>query len=214
MARVIQLDTDEHQTVQALLPWYVNGTLDDTEAARVHSHLAECARCQADAAWQQRLRPPALVTDDLVAPADVNRDWALLARRLPVARPAPARRAQALLGKWLAARWFPLAVGVQGVLVLALSFAWFWAPPREEPFRALGAAPPTLSANVLVVFRPSVSEADIRRVLRANRAQLVGGPTATDAYLLNVNPLSRDKLDRLRGDTAVLRVESLEGDPR
>lgn len=214
MARVIQLDTDEHQAVQALLPWYVNGTLDEAELDRVRNHLTQCARCQADAAWQERLRPPALVADDLVVPSDVNRDWALLARRLAIPKPAPARRAHALLSKWLAARWFPLAVGVQGVLVLALTFAWLWAPPREEPFHALGAAPPVLTANVLVVFRPSVSEADIRRVLRANHAQLVGGPTATDAYLLRMNALSRDVLDRLRGDAAVLRVESLEGDPR
>jgi len=213
MARVIQLDTNEHQAVQSLLPWYVNSTLDESELALVKAHLSQCARCQADVVWQERLRAPALHADDLVMHADVDRSWAQLSRRLAVGKPARRTRPHELLMKWLATRWFPLTVAAQGALVLVLAFAWLGAP-REEPFRALGTATPAVTANVLVVFRPSVSEAEIRRVLRASHAQLVGGPTVTDAYLLHMNSLSRGEVDRLRRDAAVLRVESLEGDPR
>ena len=213
MARVIQLDTDEHQAVQSLLPWYVNGTLDEDELALVKGHVSRCTRCQADVAWQERLRAPDLSADDLAMHADVDRAWAQLSRRLAIGKPARRPRPHALPMKWLASRWFPLTVATQGALVLVLAFAWLGAP-REDPFRALGAAPTALTANVLVVFRPSVSEAQIRRVLRASHAQLVGGPTVTDAYLLHMNSLSPGELDRLRHDAAVLRAESLEGDPR
>jgi hypothetical protein len=55
-ARILEIDTQEHRRVQALLPWHVNGTLDQAEAARVEAHIDSCARCQADAALQRRLR--------------------------------------------------------------------------------------------------------------------------------------------------------------
>lgn len=211
MARIIQLGTDEHQAVQSLLPWYVNGSLEPVEAARVQDHLAECARCQADVAWQQRLRASS-PADEPISNGDVDRHWAALSRRLASAGTAPRRPNAA--ASWFGARWLPLAVGIQAAVVLALALAWLVAPQRDEPFRALGAAPGAVTANVLVVFRPTATEADIRRVLRANRAQLVGGPSVTDAYLLHLSALSHEALSRLRADSTVLRVESLEGETR
>lgn len=212
MARVFQLDTDEHQGVQSLLPWYINGTLQDVELARVRSHLAQCALCQADAAWQDELRS-CLPAAEPVSNADADRHWAALSQRLG-ATDARASRPASAVTNWLRSRWLPFAIGMQGVIVAALAFVWLAAPPRDDAFRALGAAPNAVSANVLVVFRPTATESDIRRVLRANRAQLVGGPTVTDAYLLHLSALSAESLSRLRADGTVLRVESLEGDPR
>lgn len=213
MARVIQLDTDEHQAVQALLPWYVNGTLQHEELALVQGHLAQCPRCQADAAWQDGLRA-SLPAAQPAARADVDRQWAALSQRLAAARPPAPRWQQALIA-WIRARWMPLALGLQSVtLVTALTLAWWAAPPSEELYRALGAAPNAPAANALVVFRSTATEADIRHALRANRAQIVGGPTVTNAYLLHLSALSTEALSRLRTDRAVLRVESLEGDAR
>jgi anti-sigma factor RsiW len=213
MARVFQLDTEEHQAAQALLPWYVNGTLPDEELALVQGHLAQCPRCQADAVWQDALRsdPPATRP---AAPAEVDRQWLALSQRLEAARP-PARRRPQVLSDWLRARWMPLALGLQGVtLVAALTITGWAVAPRDDLYRGLGAAPNAPSANALVVFRSTASEADIRKALRANRAQLVGGPTATDAYLLHLSPLSAEAMSRLRADRAVLRVESLESETR
>lgn len=212
MARVIQLDTDEHQAVQSLLPWYVNGTLPGEELALVQSHLAHCQRCQADAAWQQALR--ASLPDAEPAGSEVDRQWTALSQRLAAHRPKVPRWPQ-VLGDWLRSRWVALALGLQGVtMVAALTLAWWVAAPRDD-YRALGNGPNGgPAANALVVFRPTASEADIRNALRANRAQLVGGPTATDAYLLHLSPLSAQALSRLRADGAVLRVESLESGTR
>jgi hypothetical protein len=207
MARVIHLDTDEHQAVQALLPWYVNGTLEAAEVARVQTHLAKCARCQADAEWENSVRAAAASEGD-ASDADVDRHWAALRRSLePSGSKPPARQGA---GNWLRARWLPLAIGLQAVVVMMLAVNWWVAPQRDEPYRALGAAP-AVTANVLVVFRPTATETDIRRALRIHHAQLVGGPTGTDAYLLHLSSLSPQVLSRLRADETVLRVESLEG---
>ena len=45
----------EHQDISALLPWYVNGSLDEGERQRVDAHLIECAGCREDWAQEQRV---------------------------------------------------------------------------------------------------------------------------------------------------------------
>lgn len=209
-ARILPLDTDEHRAAQALLPWYVNGTLEPTERVQLRAHLADCPRCQADAAWQVRLRQ---VPSNLEAgvSSDVDRHWTAMRRRL-LTKENDGPHKQRFGTLWQPTTWLQLAVGIQGVVLLALAIAWFGAPWRDEPFRALGAAPNAATANAVVVFRPDATEAQIRLALRASGARLVGGPTVTDAYLLQLPSLRPEFLSRLRAERAVVRVESLEAE--
>jgi hypothetical protein len=81
-ARVFQLHTGEHDAVQGILPWFVNGTLDASQAQRVRDHLADCVQCRADLAWQQRLRAAAPHEAPSGAAHVADRQWAALARRI------------------------------------------------------------------------------------------------------------------------------------
>jgi anti-sigma factor RsiW len=205
-ATILPLASDEHQAVQELLPWYVNGTLGSAEDARVQAHLAHCPRCQGDAAWQARLRQAP--TAGPAEPGAVDRDWAALRRRLQSqGGHAPGHRSPT--PRWLPTNGLRLATGALAVTGLALALAWLRPAPHDETYHALGAAPNSMAANALVVFRPDATEAQIRLALRANGARLVGGPTVTDAYLLQLPP---GALARLRTDAAVARVESLEAE--
>jgi anti-sigma factor RsiW len=204
-ARVLHLDSDEHGAVQAVLPWYANGTLEAAERAQVEAHLGECARCAADLEFQRQLR----ATPPEAAPGDPERGWQALRARLE----APAEAAPRRLGSD-APRWWPFALGLQAAFVLALVVATAWLfVPRQEPYRTLGATTGPAAANALVVFRPEATEAEIRSALRAADAHLVGGPTVTDAYLLRLAAPDAAALARLRAAPAVARVESLEGEP-
>ena len=206
-ARVLHLDSDEHGAVQAVLPWYANGTLDAAERAEVEAHLGDCPRCRADLEFQRQLRATPMAE---ALPGEVDRGWLALRARLdaPTAgtgRPVPPRERRS------APRWWPLALGLQAafVAVLMLAGAWLFLP-RPDAYRTLGAAAPAQAANALVVFRPEATEAEMRRALRAADARVVGGPTVTDAYLLHLPAAS---LARLRAEAVVARVESLEGGP-
>lgn len=42
------INTDEHDTVLALLPWEANGTLASDQRPRVAAHLAHCASCRGE----------------------------------------------------------------------------------------------------------------------------------------------------------------------
>ncbi|MFI4928658.1 MAG: zf-HC2 domain-containing protein [Burkholderiales bacterium] len=214
--RVVQFG-DVHQRVQALLPWYVGASLGAEERASVDAHLAECARCQAELAWERRLH---LADDCADVPGDVERDLALLRQRI-VERAAPAQprgAATRLLRSWRQGpAWMRWAVLGQCAVVAVLGLSLLLVAPSPEPrYRALGARATAPAAagggNLIVRFRPDAAEQDMRRVLRDSQARLVYGPTTTDAYLLAV-PADRVKaaVTRLRGERVVLLVEALDG---
>ena len=207
-ARIVHLGGDEHQAAQVLLPWFVNGTLDAAEAARVGEHVAQCSACQADVAVQTQWR--AVADADAVPAGDVERGWAALRARLDAsAAPSPRRRS--------APAWWrqplPLAVAVQAAVILVMASALVALLPPAEPYRALGTAP-VVDANAIVVFRADSTQAETSAALRAAGARIVGGPTAADAYLLRLPEPAAPALARLRAERAVASAEALQGEPK
>ena len=49
--RVVPLNASEHAAIDALLPWYVNGTLRGDELGRVERHVAVCPACRREVDW-------------------------------------------------------------------------------------------------------------------------------------------------------------------
>ena len=201
--KILRLGGDEHDIVQLLLPWFDGGGLNAAEAARVTAHLGDCPRCQADIAWQRKLReasPPA------AAPGDADQGWAMLRSRLdPGAALQPVRtplRAAAPWWRWVLALQSTVIVGLAALVVMMV--------PRDDRYRTLGSPGRASDASIVVVFRPDASELQIRQALRDSDARLVDGPTVTGAYLLAAAPARHaTAIERLRQQAAVLRVESL-----
>jgi hypothetical protein len=215
-ADVLPIDSAEHQAVQLLLPWHGNAMLSASETARIDAHVAGCPRCQADLAWQARLRAAAV---DAVAaqPAPFDRRWTALRKQLEApetpSRTAPDRPARrAVSPAWSFALAAQAGLLMAFVLAVALVAAWPSLSARVEPYRGLGAAPASTTANAIVVFRADATEAQIRSALRAGDARLVGGPTASDAYLLHLRTTDQALLSTLRSQPGVVRVESLEAE--
>jgi hypothetical protein len=204
-----------HQTVQENLPWLLNGTLGGAELEAAQAHLRSCAVCQADLAGLRRLReagaPPQPQCDPERALARLLPRIELPAQP-PSAAPVPPLAelpAPALLRR--AAndpRWLRRAAFFQcGVIVL---LALLLARPGATPgaYRALGAVPDA-QAQAVVVFRPDTAERELRRIVRASGARIVGGPTVADAYVLAMPDASAASLARLRAEPAVLLAEPL-----
>ena len=214
--RVVHLGIDVHQKVQALLPWYVCASLGAEERVRVEAHIAECPRCQAELTWERKLQA---AHADIDVPGDADQGFALLRERI-VGAAAPRRRgglmARLKHGWHEGPAWMRWALVGQCVVVAALSGSLLVLLPPEQRYRALGgpaAAPGTAgSGNLIVRFRPEATEHEMRRALRDSEAQLVYGPTITDAYLLAV-PAGHETaaVARLRKESSVLLVESLDG---
>lgn len=205
---IISLHGDQHDAVNALLPWYVTDTLDAEERARIEAHLAGCQTCQADLASERRLK--ALIADS-AAEGDADRAFVRLMAEIDADPKAPPRT---IRRQWQASpAWMRWAVAAQ-LLLLVGGGVWLGAglKPRAEPqYHALAARDQPRAGNVVVVFRPDAKESEMRFALRASHARLVDGPTAADAYILEAPGASRDTaLKALRADKAVVVAEPLD----
>ncbi|MEO8924897.1 MAG: zf-HC2 domain-containing protein [Caldimonas sp.] len=222
--KIIQLDSEDHREVQALLPWYIVERLNDAERRRVEAHLADCPRCQDHVAWQRTL---CAARDEPASSIDVEQGLAAMLAKIGADERATARATAAdpapvgdpvharLPGRRpMVSTWWRWALGFQFASILGLTLLLFIPRSPDDHYRTLG-APMASSANLVVVFRPTATEEEIRQALRASEARLVGGPTVTDAYLLSAAPARRTAaLERLRSDSAVIRVDSLDAAPK
>jgi hypothetical protein len=87
--------------------------------------------------------------------------------------------------------------------------------PADGPtlYRTLGArnaAAPT-TGSLVVVFDPTTTESDLRRILRKAGVRVADGPTETNAYVLKVAAERRvEAAQALRAEPAVVLVEQLD----
>jgi len=221
MADVIRFQSDPHKLTQTLLPWYANGTLDADETAAVEAHLEGCAECQAELESER-----ALGVMIATIPSDVERGWAALRDRIegeqPRRRPSPWRATGALWRRPVPMGWAITAQAACLVLVAGVALlagpAGVASMAKLQPnplYRALGAPKTVATGNMVVIFKPTTSEQDLRGALRFSGARLVDGPTASDAYVLRVSDAGRPlALKRLRADAHVVLAEPIDGEAR
>lgn len=107
-------------------------------------------------------------------------------------------------------RWVGYAAAAQiGLLLLAVAVL---QPNRQDAaYHALGAAPEPASANLMVMFRPETPEGRLRGALTSVDATIVGGPTATGAYILHVPSGARaSAVSALRRRPDILLAEPID----
>jgi anti-sigma factor RsiW len=202
---------DPHAMTQRLMPWLLSGTLPARERALAEAHLAGCAQCRADLAWERSLRG---ACSECAPGLDPD---AALGRLLP--KLAPGERPPGIRARWLGrlaandGAWLrPVAVAQLAVIAL-LAGLLFRPAGDAQLYRGLGQAQQA-QARLVVMFAPSTPEAELRRILQANQARIVDGPTATAGYVLGVpDGAVRTVLANLRAERAVTMAQplSLEG---
>jgi len=207
--RIVNLDVAVHNAMQEQMPLYLSGRLDEAAAAKLQQHLQSCALCQEELEWQRKLRS---ASPPLDAELDMERALARLAPRLDE-QPAASGKRQALPWWRKAAanepRWMRWAMAAQCVVIAGLALLLVRPAPPHYELLGAAAAP---QANLVVLFQPGTRESEMRGILQANSARLVGGPTATDAYLLAVPGDKRDEiLQRLRTEASIKLAEPLGG---
>ena len=196
-----------HDEAEELLPWYATGRLDERDRTRVEAHLSDCSQCRQQLSVERRL-----IEEFRAMTPEVESAWARLRARIdapvPVRprRPSPFVEAWALLSRPAVAGFAAAQLAfviVAGGVLLSLS---------KPAYHALGSASPPAAANVIVMFRADATEEEVRDVLKATGATIVGGPTAADAYLLHVAPQHRPAaLAKLQSNDNVSMAEPVDG---
>jgi anti-sigma-K factor RskA len=178
--------------VEAMLPWYANGTLGRRAAARVEAELTRDG---------ELARHYDLVREELAETIHLNESLgtpsarpgnrlaaALAAETVMVAKKGSAHAPWRRLGDWLselsprALKWSAtvavLALVLQVGLIAELSSVY-----TSQSVEDAGAVKGT---KALVTFMPQASSAEITKFLRAHRAQVITGPTSEGVYTIRV----------------------------
>lgn len=210
-----------HEEAQELLPWLANGTLTGAELERVQAHLQTCADCRTELALLHTLRAAG---PGAAAVGDPDAALARLLPQLEAPDPLPVQPAVApVLPGWrarLAANdrsWLRVAVALQ-LCVIAVLGAMLARPSagsdaQAGAYRLLGAGGGARS-SLVVTFRPDTPERELRRIVLAGGARVVGGPTVTGAWLLDTGDAPDAVLTRLRAEPAVTLAETLGAESR
>jgi len=209
--RVLQIDPAAHKVADVLLPWLVNGTLEGDELAFVQQHVATCARCQREVEWLREFHA-ACVAGESEPQGSTSAAFRSLRHKLE------ARPKERSIGSWfhrfrLGHSWTRWVIAAQLAVIVALGGAFIVGDDSPAAYRTLGsrAAGEATTGSLVVVFDPTTTEADLRRMLRDIGARLIDGPTRTNAYVLEVPDTRREQAVRvLRNERAVVLVESLD----
>lgn len=210
MADIVPLRPSEHDAIQQLLPWHVNGTLSAAETVRVEAHLAECDDCRYDLACEREL-----AREIALLPLDVDEGWRALAVQLPDVGAVSGKPGVPVFSRSGPVGW---AVGgaLAASLVLAVAVRGLQqAPDPDKAFHTLGSSSAVASGQVIVLFRPDTTEQQMRTILSAQGARVVDGPTAAGAYVLRLegrNPA--DAAGSLRRASEVVLAEPIASDGR
>lgn len=200
---------DPHEQAEELLPWYATGQLDEADRSLIDAHLVACARCQRQLAGERRM-----VDRFQSFSPEVDSGWARIRQRLEApAVERPSWVVQTATDIWQMLKRPAVAVlATAQIGLLAIAAAIAPSLSTAPAYVALGdRAAEAPAANVIILFSPQATEADMRSAMRDSGASLVGGPTDADAYLLRVAPDQRTpSLTKLRDNGAVLMAEPID----
>lgn len=194
-----------HETVIELLPWFVNGTLDEQETALVEDHVHECVQCYS-LLQQERQLHGLLSAESPATLSSAAHGYARLRPRLePEAKPAR----NGITSQWRRAEGFALAAGLAAVAVIIS----VWQQLDDSQVTGIGEfetlAEPAAAASrtVDVLFTPELLETELRSLLQANGAVIVNGPTELGRYTIRIDQVP----DGVELDAV---IERLRNNPR
>ncbi|MCB1930698.1 MAG: hypothetical protein KDH17_22045 [Rhodocyclaceae bacterium] len=192
------MNQETRQRFDELLPWYVNGTLDEDGKRWIEHQLEAHPECKGELAWTESLRTricesePEFAAgqgfDKLVARIRHGQEYSLA----PKASPAP-KGALAALREWLSG--FTLTPALAGAAaVVAIQFGVIALLINQqgelksefERFRSVNTGEVVTGPALEVVFKSDALEREIRETLVRIGGTLAGGPGQLGIYLVYV----------------------------
>ncbi len=211
----------EHDSVDALLPWYVNGTLSPEEDNQVEKHMDTCLQCRT-AITELRSLQHVVQQSTNIGLVERKNLQGVLSRIDPLPAESVARK-HGSLAKKISDFWdtFMTLPGgwrytvVAQFLLLALVLAVTFDRPSTAPVFTTLSAPAEntqqKSVRIRVVFAEDVLLRDIRHLLVDAQTRIVDGPTPSGVYMLETayapSEVLQDVLDRWRNKALVRFVE-------
>jgi hypothetical protein len=204
--------TGAERSIDELLPWYVNGTLNAEDRAWVENYLRENPQAQSELEWYRSLSQR-MQQNAPVVPATIGLGRALTLIRGD--RPTIAERLTAFFGFANLRPALALAglaiIAVQGGVILQMHNA---NEDDASELRSLKATVAKEGPMLKINFAPDAKEADIRHLLMSVQGRLAGGPGQLGDYFVIV-PAGKEAAvaDQLKNNPIVQAVALAPGLP-
>lgn len=205
-------ETLTHEQALELLPWLVNGSLEDEERRCVTSHLEACHACRTSVERERELAAVLMEREPAAPSLEANVEAGLVRLRAAIEREERRGRRHLRPNRRL------LAAGLLQGLVLAGLFGlvvWLVRPAPPAQFRTLSAPAtvhPATGAWLYLIVEPSLSAEELQRVIQAAGCRIVDGPTPAGVFTLEAESGELEEaLARLRESPGVLLAEPLPG---
>jgi hypothetical protein len=211
----------EHHEVSGLIPWYVNGTLDERARRKVDAHIGVCAVCSDDMVVQRRLfgAMDSATTVDYMPIPSLRRLQARL-DLMPAQEPAPTMPAAAQPRGQTTWRTL-MAASVSGAVVavgLLAADRWIQFDARASTptyHTVTSAAPRPRDEVIRAVFAPNITLVELQSILQEAQLRIISGPTEAGVYSLASDsdlPV-RSSLELLRRHATVRFAEGTRPEP-
>jgi anti-sigma factor RsiW len=183
--RLYPIDDPQHSEAAELLPWFANGTLDESERTKVERHLADCIACKQDLVDLRNVQ--AMFSAEAMDQA-ASEGLARVRGRIASLEPGRERVVPRASLARSAPRWWQTLLVGQGALILMLAAALLMRPePRYYHTQAAATVPARPAGpGVVVIFDAGRPEGEIRELLRSLHAHVVDGPSVEGAYTMQV----------------------------
>lgn len=231
------MNNKDKKHFEELLPWLANDTLDEGERGMMQQYADNDPDCRnaltAEQNFASNFHAMRAEAETEAAPAN----WLAVRNRLIAeqnlsdlehSQNRQTGNKQAESHAWFAPvqKWFQKhgAVGGFAVAQMAALVAIFTFPNailgdesqnNQADYRVYGDTSAAISGketgNIIIAFDPNITEQAMRETLSGAQAVIVGGPTVTGGYFLQVDPAQRDNIiQKLRADDAITIAEAIE----
>ncbi len=164
------IHTEQHPTKN--LPFFVNGSLQGSERQEVESHLRACDVCRQEVQALQAIRQE--VKNGVMGNAPDELGWQRLKKQIRKEKHHTKQQPQRV---WQ-------AVAAAAVLAVAIQTALVYEHEAvTDGYQMLGVP----DASLQISFYPTVTEAQIRKILNDVNARFVDGPGALGIYRIELS---------------------------
>lgn len=169
----------DHLEIQELLPWFVNGSLNEEEHSLVGEHIAECDTCGKAVTQLLSISAQFNAQDPELPHRNIN---AFIDNLPSQSTNSPGRR------------WLRPAMAACAVIGLAIVLIFTF--PSQDRYRTLGRSESDLKgrAVIQVVFSPNAREREIRKLLLEDGNEVLSGPSRHGVYRVLLGPGQRSEI--------------------
>lgn len=212
----------EHQEVSALIPWYVNSRLSESERLKVDAHIVDCAACRADVLVEQQVFQAikGAPTVEYMPATSLKRLQARLDALQSVAPAADTAQNVGVRSGWPKRGLMAASVALMAItlsLLLADRWVQFRAQQAAPNYRTVTNSPPRARDEVIrAVFAPTITLVELQAILAEAELRIVSGPTEAGVYSLaakSSRPV-RSSLALLRQHPTVRFAEQTREEPQ